>query len=214
MTEKPQPQRDDPSGAGPQQSKNGTGRPEGEPVEVAGSDDTANLSLREQFEAALAERDANYNLYLRTQAELQNYRRRAQRESEEFRQYQALPLARDLLPALDNLHRALAAAETSKNIDELVKGVGMVAKQIESALSRHHVVAIDAAGKQFDPNLHQALQHVPSDEHPPMTVVQEVERGFTLKDRVVRPSTVIVTKPAAKTNDDPANDAEQPHADV
>ena len=210
MSEKPQPQRDDPSGAGPQQSQNGLGgRPEGEPGAAAGTtDETANLSLREQLEAARAERDTNYDLYLRTQAELQNYRRRVQRESEEFRQYQALPLARDLLPALDNLHRALAAAETSKNIDELVKGVSMVAKQIENALSRHQVVAIEAAGKPFDPNLHQALQHVPSAEHPPMTVVQEVERGFTLKDRVVRPATVIVAKPPANPNEEAATDAE------
>jgi molecular chaperone GrpE len=190
-----------------------------EPGEGAGeapapSGDAAILSLREQLEAARAERDANYDLYLRAQAELQNYRKRVQRESEELRQYQALPLARDLLPALDNLHRALAAAESSKNIDELVRGVSMVAKQIESALSRHQVVAIEAAGKPFDPNLHQALQHVPSAEHPPMTVVQEVERGFTLKDRVVRPATVIVAKPPAKEGGEEPSDAEEPHADV
>src|SRR5581483_3296331 len=70
----------------------------------------ANLSVKEQLEGARAERDANYDLYLRSQAELQNYRKRAQKEWDELRLYQALPLARDLLPALDNLHRALAAA--------------------------------------------------------------------------------------------------------
>jgi molecular chaperone GrpE len=236
MTDKPQPKRDDPSSRSrqepaPHEPKNGTARgdhaqsdvPEAgaqnEPAEGASeapapAGDAAILSLREQLEAARAERDANYDLYLRAQAELQNYRKRVQRESEELRQYQALPLARDLLPALDNLHRTLAAAETSKNIDELVKGVSMVAKQIESALSRHQVVAIEAEGKPFDPNLHHALQHVPSAEHPPMTVVQEVERGFTLKDRVVRPATVIVAKPPAEDRDEAPSDAEEPHADV
>src|ERR1700685_1087278 len=158
------------------------------------SDKTANLSLREQLEAARAEREANYDLYLRSQAELQNYRKRAQKEADDLRQYQSLPLARDLLPALDNLHRALAAAQNSKNVDELVKGVEMVARQIESALSRHQVVAITAAGKPFDPNLHHAIQQVPTSEHPPLTVMQEVERGYTLKDRVVRPATVIVAQ--------------------
>lgn len=80
------------------------------------------------------------------------------------------------------------------------------------ALGRHDVVPIDSTGKPFDPNLHQAIQQVPSDEHPPMTVVQEVERGFTLKDRVVRPSTVIVSTAPAGAGD--AAEAEQPHADL
>jgi molecular chaperone GrpE len=109
-----------------------------------------------------------------------------------------LPLARDLLPALDNLHRALAAAEKSKNAEELVQGVQLVARQIEDALSRHHVVAVSAAGQPFDPNIHQAIQQVETADHPPMTVVQEVERGFTLKDRVVRPATVIVASAPTK----------------
>jgi molecular chaperone GrpE len=187
-------------------AKNGTAGPNDSPSETtaakgssesagtANTGQTANLSLREQLEAARAERDANYDLYLRCQAELQNYRKRVQKEADEMRLYQAMPLARDLLPALDNLHRALAVAETSKNVDELLKGVHMVATQIEAAFGRHQIVAIDAAGKPFDPNLHQAVQQVPTSEHPPMTVVQEVERGFTLKDRVVRPTTVIVAK--------------------
>ncbi len=164
------------------------------------------ISLLDQLAAARAERDANYDLYLRSQAELQNYRRRVQKEADELRQYQALPIARDLLPALDNLHRALAAAENSGNVKDLVNGVKLVARQIEAALGRHDVVPIDSAGKPFDPNLHQAIQQVPSDEHPPMTVVQEVERGFTLKDRVVRPATVIVsTSPAGAPDADEAS---------
>jgi molecular chaperone GrpE len=164
-------------------------------AESAGQDPQAsNPSLREQLEAARAERDANYNLYLRTQAELQNYRRRVQKEADEMRTYQSLPLGRDLLPALDNLHRALAAAETSKNFDKLLEGIRLVAKQLEAALNRHQIVAIDAAGKPFDPNFHQAIQHMPTAEHPPMTVMHEVERGFTLQDRVVRPATVIVAQ--------------------
>jgi molecular chaperone GrpE len=158
----------------------------------------SSLSLREQLEAARAERDANYNLYLRAQAELQNYRKRVQKEADEMRTYQSLPLGRDLLPALDNLHRALAAAETTKNIDKLLEGIRLVAKQIEAALSRHQIVPIEAAGNPFDPNFHQAVQHMPTSEHPPMTVMHEVERGFTLQDRVVRPATVIVAQAPAE----------------
>jgi molecular chaperone GrpE len=218
MPEKPQSQRDadrpDENRAGatqPGAAKPETGADSAEPA--------ASISLLDQLEAARAERDANYDLYLRAQAELQNYRKRAQKEAEEQRQYQALPVARDLLPALDNLHRALAAAEASGNVKDLVNGVRLVAKQIEAALGRHDVVPIESAGKPFDPNLHQAIQQVQSDEHPPMTVVQEVERGFTLKDRVVRPATVIVSTPSTgdgKVSPDgpESSDAEQPHADV
>jgi molecular chaperone GrpE len=185
-------------------------------AESAADGDAASISLMDQLEAARAERDANYDLYLRSQAELQNYRKRAQKEAEEMRQYQALPVARDLLPAFDNLHRALAAAESSGNVKDLVNGVKLVAKQIEAALGRHDIVPIDSAGKPFDPNLHQAIQQVPTDEHPPMTVVQEVERGFTLKDRVVRPSTVIVSTAPAGAGDaaDASPEAESPHADL
>lgn len=185
-------------------------------AESADGDAAGSISLMDQLEAARAERDVNYDLYLRSQAELQNYRKRAQKEAEEMRQYQALPVARDLLPALDNLYRALAAAESSGNVKDLVNGVKLVAKQIEAALGRHDIVPIDSAGKPFDPNLHQAIQQVPSDEHPPMTVVQEVERGFTLKDRVVRPATVIVSTAPAGAGDaaDASPEAEQPHADL
>jgi molecular chaperone GrpE len=209
MADKPKPQPD---------------RPDDGPPPADDADAASSISLLDQLEAARAERDANYNLYLRSQAELQNYRKRVQKEAEEMRQYQALPIARDLLPALDNLHRALAAAEGSGNVKDLVNGVRLVAKQIEAALGRHDVVPIDSAGKPFDPNLHQAIQQVQTDEHPPMTVVQEVERGFTLKDRVVRPATVIVAAPTAGADteggdksdnpSEPSPESEQPHADV
>lgn len=171
--------------------------PTGNPAEV---EPVRELSYKEQIEAAVAERDANRDNWLRAQAELENYRRRVQKEIEEVRQYQSLPLARDLLPALDNLHRAIQAGETSQNISELVEGVRMVAKQVDDSLAKHNIKPIDAAGKPFDPNLHQAIQQVSSAEHPPMTVLNEVERGYVLKDRVVRPSIVIVSQspPAAE----------------
>jgi molecular chaperone GrpE len=199
---------DSPEAATGGSSKNGNVNPEERSkdtaegttrFEPAGAEGSApsDLSLREQLEAARAERDANYNLYLRAQAELQNYRKRVQKEADELRLYQSLPLGRDLLPALDNLHRALAVGETSKNVDQLLEGVRLVAKQIEAALSRHQIVPIEAAGKPFDPNFHQAIQQLPTDEHPPMTVVHEVERGFTLQDRVVRPASVIVAQAPA-----------------
>jgi molecular chaperone GrpE len=122
-------------------------------------------SLREQLEAARAERDEHYNLALRTQAELENFRKRINRERDEEARYRALPLARDLLPALDNLRRALDAAGKTGNVNDLIQGVEMVLKQLEDTLAAHAVKPIAAEGEKFDPNRHDALTQVPSAEH-------------------------------------------------
>jgi molecular chaperone GrpE len=156
------------------------------PAEAAG--DATDL------QAVLAERDDYKDKWARAQADLQNYRRRMQRELEEERKYALLPLTKGLLPVLDNLQRALQAAAASKNVDELVSGVDMVAKQFEAALAAVGVQPIAATGQPFDPNLHEAISQQPSAEHPPMTVLHDVERGYTLYDRVVRPTKVIVSK--------------------
>jgi molecular chaperone GrpE len=150
------------------------------------------------IEALTAERDELRDLLLRTRAEMENTRKRMNREREEERRYASLPIARDLLPVIDNLQRALEAAEKDRNPDALMQGVSMIARQLEDALSRHGVKAIEALGQPFDPNLHEALQQVPSDEHPPMTIIQEYERGFQLHDRVVRPSKVVVSSAPAE----------------
>lgn len=152
----------------------------------------------DQLQLVQAERDALMQKWLIAVADLDNYRRRVQKESEQERRYAVLPLARDILPALDNLHRALEAARNGGDVDQLARGVQMVAKQFDDILAKHSVVPIAAAGKAFDPNLHQAIQQVPAPGKPPMTVITECERGYTLYDRVVRPSTVIVSAPAAE----------------
>lgn len=179
------------------------GRPDDTPA--APSDETseqqadanssaADAGLREQLEAARAERDSNRDSWLRTQAELENYRKRVQREREQDFLFRALPLAGDLLPVVDNLRRAIAAAEQSQNVDELRQGVDMVLRQFEEALAKHSISPIDAsAGQPFDPNFHEAIQQIPSPEHAPMTVLQELERGYRIHDRVLRPSKVIVS---------------------
>ncbi len=161
------------------------------PVEKETVDETP--SIEEQLQAALAEQAEIQDRFLRSQAELDNTRKRYQKELEQTRQYAATPFIQSLLPALDNLKRATDAAESADHVDELKQGVEMVAKQILDVFSQHDVKAIDALGKPFDPNLHEALQQLPSDEYPPMTVIQELEQGFILNDRVVRPTKVIVS---------------------
>ncbi|MGC1276201.1 MAG: nucleotide exchange factor GrpE, partial [Planctomycetaceae bacterium] len=167
-------------------------QPERPDTDETSSVDRELASLREQLEATRAERDDNYNLALRAQAELENYRRRVNREREEDLRYRALPLVKDLLPVIDNLHRAVQAASTTGNAGELIRGVEMVLKQCDDVLTRHEVKPIAAENAAFDPNFHDALTQVPTTEVEPMTILQEVERGYTLHDRVLRPSKVVV----------------------
>lgn len=151
------------------------------------------------LQTALAERDALQQKWLLAVADHDNYRKRVQKEFEQERRYAALPLARELLPVMDNLHRAVEAAKSASDAQQLVQGVQMVVKQFDDVLARHGISPINAAGKPFDPNLHQALQQIPTADQPPMTVLAEYERGYTMHDRIVRPSTVIVSAPVVKT---------------
>lgn len=146
-----------------------------------------------ELQTAIAQRDQFQDQWLRAQAELDNFRKRTQREAQQNRLYQSLPLIRDLLPGIDNLERAIVAAESSTSLEELLQGVRMVSQHFQDVLGRHAVESIPAVGEPFDPNKHEAVQQMPSADHPAMTVLNEVERGYQLHDRVIRPSKVIVS---------------------
>ncbi len=174
------------------------------PNEDATNDEAFKLASEplSELETAIAERDQFQDQFLRSQAELDNFRKRTHREVQQSRLYQSLPLLRDLLPGLDNLERTITAAENSANVEELLQGVQMVAKHFADVLQRHEVKPILAEGEPFDPNLHEAVQQMPSADHPAMTVLNEVERGYQLHDRVIRLSKVIVsTVPPAPEED-------------
>jgi molecular chaperone GrpE len=132
---------------------------------------------------------------LRLQAELENTRRRGQREVADSLKYAALPLARDILPVLDNVNRGLQAAATKGAGDAggFIEGMKLVAQQMERVLSQHGVTKISSEGAVFDPNFHQAMMQQPHPEIPAMTIIQEFAPGYQLHDRVVRPSQVVVS---------------------
>jgi molecular chaperone GrpE len=150
-------------------------------------------TMADQLKAAIAERDQFKDKWARSVADLDNFRKRIYREMEEERKYSALPVLKSLLPAFDGLDRAVAAAAQSKDFDGLLNGVQMTIKQLETALNGHGAKAIKALGEKFDPHLHEAISQAPTSDHPPMTVLNDVERGYTLHDRVIRPSKVIVS---------------------
>jgi molecular chaperone GrpE len=143
---------------------------------------------------------------LRTQAELENYRKRMQREMADERKYADVPLARDLLPVVDNLERAIEAIQAragsegkvSGEVTSLLDGVKLVASQLEAVLKSHQCERIEAVGAAFDPNFHQALAQEPSEEHPAGTVSRSMQAGFKLHDRVIRPAQVFVSTGPAK----------------
>jgi molecular chaperone GrpE len=140
-----------------------------------------------------AERDQYLDLLQRTQADFENYQKRNQKEREQERRYLSGALVLDWLPVLDNLERALEAANKVGETGPLVQGVNMVRKQFLDLLKRYHVTRIEALGKPFDPNLHQALTQQPAAEQPPNTVIQVIEPGYLNHDRVLRPAKVIVS---------------------
>lgn len=167
------------------------------------SDDptSTELTLEAQLQQALRERDEQTDRALRAQAELENVRKRLQRETQQLLQFALIPLITDLLPSLDNLNRAIEAAEQSGSVEELLKGIRMVSSSFAEVLDRHGAKRIPTSGETFDPNLHEALQQIPSPDHDAMQIIQEVESGWQLHDRVVRPSKVIVSSgPPASEN--------------
>lgn len=134
------------------------------------------------------------DLARRSQADLENYRKRVARELEQERRYAHLPILVDLLPVIDNLERAMAAAGGSPNeTGGLLQGVSMVLEQFRGVLGRWGCQRIEAVGQPFDPNRHQAISQMPSADHPPGTVILEALPGYMLHERVVRPSQVIVS---------------------
>lgn len=146
-----------------------------------------------------AELDQAQDRVLRLQAEMENVRSRLRREAEEQRRYASLPLMNDLLPVLDNIARAIEAAQKESGQNSLLEGVQLIQQQLESVLAAHHCTRIEALHQPFDPNFHEAIQQQPTSEHPPGTVVLVTREGYRLHDRVVRPSQVIVaTAPAAE----------------
>lgn len=138
------------------------------------------------------ERETYLALAQRTQADFENYQQRLKRELASERQYAVLPLARDLLPALDNLDRAIAASAQSGEGAALSQGVRMVQSQLLDVLRRHGIQRIEALGQPFDPNLHEAMLEQPTNEAPPQTVVMVLEQGYRIHERVLRPARVAV----------------------
>ena len=174
----------------PVDTEPGTGQ-EQQPTETDTSPERMLQDLRQKLEDAQTEAQTNHDRFLRERAELENFKRRMQREKAEALRFANEPLLRELLPVVDNLERAVEHG--TGDGQSVLEGVRLVLKSLHEALERHGVKRIDAVGEPFDPSRHEAMAQVESSEHEPNRVVEQYHRGYLLHDRLLRPALVTVS---------------------
>jgi len=162
-------------------------------------------SAAEEFSEEEVERMAgqlveNRDKYVRLLADFDNFRRRAHKERQDVILYGHENLVKDLLSTVDNLDRAIEHAHQSNGGDlaSLLQGVELVQRELYAVLAQHEVHVIDAEGSQFDPSLHEAMAHVQDDSAAPNSVIEVLQKGYRLRDRLLRPARVVVAKSSAE----------------
>ena len=159
--------------------------------------DAAGNPAEETEESAFAKLQGDLerfrDLALRSEADMQNFRKRASREKEDAIKYANTSFLDRLMPILDNFEMGLAAARSDKN-SAILAGLDMVSKQFQDFLSEVGAQPIDAVGRKFDPNLHEAISQEENEQVPEGVVIRQVRRGYKLKDRLLRPANVVVSK--------------------
>jgi molecular chaperone GrpE len=190
---------DDPTNAAEPETETDAAAPQADPVEALAAE---NAELRDRM--------------LRLAAEMENLRKRTEREIADTRSYAIAGFARDMLTATDSLSRALmvltpeARAGADETTRSLIEGMELTEREMQRLLKKHGVVPIEAEGQKFDPHRHQAMFEVPDPGKPEGTVVQVVQQGFVIGDRVLRPALVGVAKGGPRPGAQPANDAGTP----
>jgi len=159
---------------------------------VDDSDEDTN-ELQQEVDQLKQENEKLKDHMLRVQAEFDNFKKRSQKEKEAERKYKSQDLANELLPVLDNFERALQV-EVTDETKSLFEGITMVYRQLQDALKSQGVEEIEAEGKDFDPNLHHAVMQVEEEDKDSNIVVEVLQKGYMLKDRVIRPAMVKVNK--------------------
>lgn len=153
-------------------------------------------TLEEQLAAAKAQAEANREQCLRAQAEMENLRRRTQRDVENARKFALEKFAKELLGVKDSLEMGLNAAQESDapDVDKLIEGTDLTLKQLCQAFEKHALLEINPVGEKFNPERHEAMAMQASEEHEPNTVITVVQKGYALNDRLIRPAMVLVAK--------------------
>ncbi len=168
-------------------------------------------TLKSEYEASQSELEKTREQHLRLQAELENFRRRNLKEKQDTHLYGHQNLVKELLPSVDNLERAIEHAEqsASEELQQLLQGVELVRRELLGVLERFGVTRIDAAGAVFDPAVHEAVAQTPTAEVEPNTVVSVMEEGYQLRDRMLRPARVVVSKALDEPQPESESESEQ-----
>ncbi len=167
-------------------------RPEEE--ELTAEEEQRELTPDQEMARMQQEVEQANDMMLRLAAELDNYKKRVAKERESLIRYAAQDVLQELIPVLDNFERAIESAGKSKDFVSFLEGVKMIYKNMYDAMGRKGLARIDAVGEAFDLNVHEAVMQVTSEEHPENVVVEELQKGYMLHDRVIRPSMVVVSK--------------------
>lgn len=162
------------------------------PAEDVHGEATGNQVLDPEIEKLQAEVEEHKQRLLRTQADYDNFRRRTMKEKEELGKYASAKLITELLPVIDNFERALGSAPDLPEVASYAKGVDMIFRQLEGILKAEGLSPMESVGTPFNPEFHQAIMQVDSDEYEEGDVVEEVQKGYILKDKVLRPAMVKV----------------------
>ncbi len=150
--------------------------------------------LIKKVEDVQAESEKNYDLYLRSQAEIENLKKRFQKDREELIKYSNESLVKQLLPVMDSLEKAVSHSNSSDALDAIGEGVALTLKELTDTLEKAGLKAVEAEGKPFDPNFHEAVSELEGEDSEPGVVLQELQKGYVLNERLIRPAMVIINK--------------------
>jgi len=174
-------------------------------TETKSGEDTLDNPIKEledQLNAKQEEAKETYDRLLRVSAEFENYKKRSAREMEDFRKFANQSLLKEMLSVVDNLELAINSAnEKHKSESSLKEGLNLTLKEILRVFEKFSVTPIESKGKTFDPTYHEAVMQEETDEHPENTVISEMQKGYLIHDRLLRPAMVVVAKPGRKASD-------------
>ncbi len=143
--------------------------------------------------------------YLRALADMDNYRKRMERELDSFRQYAQVEFFDGIIPVLDSFERAMDGVNVDDNYDNFIKGVEIIYRQLKDALKSMGLEEFSSLGESFDPTRHEAVATVVNDEKPDNTIVEEISKGYIVRERVIKPAKVLVSKQSKGGNEDVEN---------
>jgi molecular chaperone GrpE len=172
--------------------------------EEQAGEEPAPATPESELERAIAEGAKMKDMLVRTAADFDNFRKRSRREVEDARRGGREDLLKELLPVFDNLERAIQSAQKAADVKAVSDGLSMVLKQFDATLGRSGINRVPTIGAMFDPSMHEAIQQVETDEHPPGTVIAEVQPGYVAGEKLVRAAMVVVAKPRGNGAEPPA----------